>query len=354
MAESKDPISRLSSLADSEDGIEQLFSPVGLKDIPDGKYVEPQYVTIQREEQLRAEAERKRLEAERKAQEQEEKRIKAEQKKAEKERALLISDTWHQLIESFLSKTDIIDFKKDIMVVHVHYIKSPVPWRIWNAIMMKDSLIEWFEKDSQLMETLHGNNAKDPNRIVSRNEMGDFINKLNQYTSGRITFDFIYKNETLKKELIERGSVINEDCLYVKKWEGKGPHENIPSSKARNQLIYDFTKNQGTFSMKNGFFFNKRAIQVRYVKSPIKGRIWNAVMKTGSSKYDRADAAEFMRPYKIKNFIELLNDYMSPIAVFGYIHEKESMNEVFETLGNDRFGVYLYFKEIDYAWISDV
>ena len=82
MAESKDPISRLSSLADSEDGIEQLFSPIGLKDIPDGKYVEPQYLTIQREEQLRAEAERKRLEEEKKAKEQEEKRIKAEQRRS--------------------------------------------------------------------------------------------------------------------------------------------------------------------------------------------------------------------------------------------------------------------------------
>ena len=85
MAESADSIVRLLSLVDTEDGIEQLFSPVEVNDIPDGKYVEPLYVNIQREKQLRAEAERKRLEEERQLREQEEKRIKAEQKKAAKE-----------------------------------------------------------------------------------------------------------------------------------------------------------------------------------------------------------------------------------------------------------------------------
>ena len=61
-----------------------------------------------------------------------------------------------------------------------------------------------------------------------------------------------------------------------------------------------------------------------------------------------------MMAYEMKNFIELLNKIMSGIAVFNYIHENESVNEAFEKLGNNRFGVYLYFKEIDYAWINDV
>ena len=45
---------------------------------------------------------------------------------------------------------------------------------------------------------------------------------------------------------------------------------------------------------------------------------------------------------------------MSGIAVFGYIHDNESVNGAFEKLGHDRFGVYLYYKEIDYGWICDV
>ena len=52
MAAETDPILQLSSLVNSEDGMKQLFSPVEVNDIPDGKYVEPQYVIIQREEQL--------------------------------------------------------------------------------------------------------------------------------------------------------------------------------------------------------------------------------------------------------------------------------------------------------------
>jgi tRNA1(Val) A37 N6-methylase TrmN6 len=77
-------------------------------------------------------------------------------------------------------------------------------------------------------------------------------------------------------------------------------------------------------------------------------------MKTGTSRYDSVDSTKTMMSCEMKNFIELLNKFMSGIAAFNYIHENESVNEAFEKLGNNRFGVYLYFKEIDYAWISDV
>jgi len=345
MAESKDPISRLSSLADSEDGIEQLFSPVGLKDIPDGKYVEPQYVTIQREEHLRAETERKRLEEERKVQEQEEKRIKAEQRKAAKEEASQLSNAWHLVVDNYLSELNIAKFKSGVTTVSVHYIKKPLTWRVWNALIMKDSLKEWMETDAS--EPM-------PDRIITRSEMGDFIKRLNQYTSEQMTFGFIYNNETLKKELVDKGVIDKDDYLYVKWRAGKKLETKNTSTKALHQLIYDFTKNQSAFDMKTGFFFNKKLIQVRYIKTPIKGRIWNAVIKTASSKFDSVDYSKTMMSYEMKNFIELLNIFMSGIAVLDYVHENESVNEAFEKLGNDRFGVYLYFKEIDYAWISDV
>lgn len=79
MTESKDSIVQLLSLVDSENGMKQLFSPVEVNDIPDGKYVEPQYVTIQREEKLRAEEERK-------LQEQEEKELKQSKEKLQEKR----------------------------------------------------------------------------------------------------------------------------------------------------------------------------------------------------------------------------------------------------------------------------
>jgi hypothetical protein len=345
MAESTDPILQLLSLVDSEDGIEQLVSPVGLKDIPDGKYVEPQYVTIQREEQLRAEAERKRLEEERKVQEQEEKRIKTEQRKAAKEEASRLSNAWHLVVDNYLSELDIAKFKSGVTTVSVHYIKKPLTWRIWNAFMMKDSLKEWMETDAS---------KSMPDRMITRSEMGNFIKQLNQYTSEQIKFGWVYNNETLKKELVDKGIIDNEDYLYVKWRAGKKFETKNTSTKALYQSIYDFTKNQSAFEMKTGFFFSKKLIQVRYIKTPIKGKIWNAVMKTSSSKFDSVDSARTMMSYEMKNFIELLNKIMSGIAVFDYIHENESVNEAFEKLGNNRFGVYLYFKEIDYAWISDV
>ena len=338
MATETDPILQLSSLVNSEDGIKQLFSPVEVNDIPDGKYVEPQYVTIQREEKLRAEEERK-------LQEQEEKRIKAEQRKAAREETSRLSNAWHLVVDNYLSELNTAKFKSGVTTVSVHYIKKPLTWRVWNAFMMKDSLKEWMEVDKQ---------EPTPDRIVTRSEMGDFIKRLNQYTSDQMKFGWVYNNETLKKELVDKGIIDNEDYLYVKWIAGKKLETNNTSTKTQHQLIYDFTKNQATFDIKTGFFFNKKLTQVRYIKTPIKGRIWNAVMKTGSSKFDSVDSTKTMMSFEMKNFIELLNKIMSGIAVFNYIHENESVNEAFEKLGNNRFGVYLYFKEIDYAWINDV
>ena len=338
MATETDPILQLSSLVNSEDGMKQLFSPVEVNDIPDGKYVEPQYVTIQREEKLRAEEERK-------LQEQEEKRIKAEQRKAAREETSRLSSAWHLVVDNYLSELNTAKFKSGVTTVSVHYIKKPLTWRVWNAFMMKDSLKEWMEVDKQ---------EPTPDRIVTRSEMGDFIKRLNQYTSDQMKFGWVYNNETLKKELVDKGIIDNEDYLYVKWIAGKKLETNNTSTKTQHQLIYDFTKNQATFDIKTGFFFNKKLTQVRYIKTPIKGRIWNAVMKTGSSKFDSVDSTKTMMSFEMKNFIELLNKIMSGIAVFNYIHENESVNEAFEKLGNNRFGVYLYFKEIDYAWINDV
>jgi hypothetical protein len=338
MAAETDPILQLSSLVNSEDGMKQLFSPVEVNDIPDGKYVEPQYVIIQREEQLHAEEERKH-------QEQEEKRIKAEQRKAAKEEASRLSNAWHLVVDNYLSELDTAKFKSGITTVSVHYIKKTLTWRIWNALIMKDSLKEWMEVDAS--ESM-------PDRIVTRSEMGDFIKQLNQYTSEQMTFGFVYNNETLKKELVDKGIIDKDDYLYIKWSAGKKLETKNTSSKALHQLIYDFTKNQATFDIKTGFFFNKKVLQVRYIKTPIKGRIWNSVMKTGTSRYDSVDSTKTMMSCEMKNFIELLNKFMSGTAAFNYIHENESVNEAFEKLGNNRFGVYLYFKEIDYAWISDV
>lgn len=188
MAAETDPILQLSSLVNSEDGMKQLFSPVEVNDIPDGKYVEPQYVIIQREEQLRAEEERKH-------QEQEEKRIKAEQRKAAKEEASRLSNAWHLVVDNYLSELDTAKFKSGVTTVSVHYIKKTLTWRIWNALIMKDSLKEWMEVDAS--ESM-------PDRIVTRSEMGDFIKKLNQYTSEQMKFGWIYNNETLKKELVDK------------------------------------------------------------------------------------------------------------------------------------------------------
>jgi hypothetical protein len=338
MATETDPILQLSSLVNSEDGMKQLFSPVEVNDIPDGKYVEPQYVTIQREEKLRAEEERK-------LQEQEEKRIKAEQRKAAREETSRLSNAWHLVVDNYLSELNTAKFKSGVTTVSVHYIKKPLTWRVWNAFMMKDSLKEWMEVDKQ---------EPTPDRIVTRSEMGDFIKRLNQYTSDQMKFGWVYNNETLKKELVDKGIIDNEDYLYVKWIAGKKLETNNTSTKTQHQLIYDFTKNQATFDIKTGFFFNKKLTQVRYIKIPIKGRIWNAVMKTGSSKFDNVDSTKTMTPHDIKNFMELLNKIMSGIAVFDYIHDNESVNGAFEKLGHDRFGVYLYYKEIDYGWICDV
>jgi hypothetical protein len=77
-------------------------------------------------------------------------------------------------------------------------------------------------------------------------------------------------------------------------------------------------------------------------------------MKTGLSKFDNVDSTKTMMSFEMKNFIELLNKIMSGIAVFDYIHDNESVNGAFEKFGHDRFGVYLYYKEIDYGWICDV
>ena len=142
--------------------------------------------------------------------------------------------------------------------------------------------------------------------------------------------------------------------FLIKEETGFHIESRLIFSKVINQLIYDFTKNQATFDIKTGFFFNKKLTQVRYIKIPIKGRIWNAVMKTGSSKFDNVDSTKTMTPHDIKNFMELLNNIMSGIAVFDYIHDNESVNGAFEKLGHDRFSVYLYYKEIDYGWICDV
>ena len=328
MTESKDSIVQLLSLVDSENGMKQLFSPVEVNDIPDGKYVEPQYVTIQREEKLRAEEERK-------LQEQEEKRIKAEQRKVAREEASRLSSAWHLVVDNYLSELNTAKFKSGGTIVSVQYIKKPLTWRIWNAFMMKDSLREWTEVDAS--ESL-------PDRIVTRDEMGDFIKRLNQYTSEKMKFGWVYNNETLKKELVDKGIIDNENYLYVKWRAGKMLDTKNISTKAQYQLIYDFTKNQSAFDMKTGFFFNKKLIQIRYIKTPIKGRIWNAVMKTGPSKFDSIDSTKTMMSYEMKNFVELLNKFMSGIAVLDYVHANESMNEAFHKSRSVSPGVFLYFK----------
>ena len=184
--------------------------------------------------------------------------------------------------------------------------------------------------------------------------MGDFIKRLNQYTSEKMKFGWVYNNETLKKELVDKGVINNEDYLYIKWRAGKMLDTKNTSTKAQYQLIYDFTKDQATFDIKTGFFFNKKLLQVRYVKTPIKGRIWNAVMKTDSSKFDNVDSTKTMMAYEMKNFIELLNKFMSGIAVLDYIHANESMNEAFHKSRSVSPGVFLYFKEIDYGWICDI
>lgn len=338
MAENTDSIVRLLSLVDSEEGIKQLFSPVEVNDIPENKYVEPQYVTTLKEEQLRAEEERQ-------LREQEEQKRKAEQRKAAREETSRLSNAWHLVVDNFLSELDTAKFKLGVTTVSVQYLKKPLTWRVWNAFMMKDSLKEWMEVDRQ---------EPTPDRIVSRHEMGDFIKKLNQYTSKQMKFGFVYNDDILKKELVEKGILDNEDFVYVKWRVGEKLETKNLSTKTQYQLIYDFTLNQSTFNIKTGFFFNKKLVQVRFVKSPIKGRIWNAVMKTGSAKFDSIESTKTMRPYEMKNFLELINEFMSGIAVFDYIHENESMNTEFQKLRIVSAGVYIYFKEIDYGWIIDV
>ena len=175
---------------------------------------------VKKAEEEKALAERKRKEAE------EEQRKMIEEQNRQKEEARLneIRQLWQSIVNSFVNDIDTFEYEEGFFFnkkkKQIRFIKSPITWRVWNAIMLKDSLLEWEKQDSQAMREINKNirdqKTPDPNMRMPYYRLDSFLDKFNEYMEGKIVYGYLREKESLEEKLRDANKIRWDQHLYIK------------------------------------------------------------------------------------------------------------------------------------------
>ena len=179
------------------------------------------------EEELVKKAEEEKALAEKKHREAEEEQLKMiEEQKQQKEEARIneIKQSWRTIVDEFVNDIETYEYEEGFFFnkkkKQIRFIKSPITWRVWNAIMLKDSLVEWEKQDSQAMREINKRNrdekTPDPNMRMPYYRLDSFLDKFNEYMEGKIVYGYLREKESLEEKLRDANKIRWDQHLYIK------------------------------------------------------------------------------------------------------------------------------------------
>ena len=169
------------------------------------------------EEKRRAEEERK------KAQEKRLLQLKQQQLTIQQEKEAKLKEEWNAVAESFLNDVETFEYESGFLFnkkkVQVRYLRRPITYRLKNAIIQMDSLIEWEKQDSLMMQKNQkksDHSVPDPNwNVTNIPELNRFLNKLNEYKGSVCTFDFLHNNKDVEERLRKNGKIGSKGAYLI-------------------------------------------------------------------------------------------------------------------------------------------
>lgn len=178
------------------------------------------------EAELRKKAEEEKILAERKRKEaEEEQRRMIEEQKRQKEEVRIneIRQLWQSVVNNFVNDIDTFEYEEGFFFnkkkKQIRFIKSPITWRVWNAIMLKDSLLEWEKQDSQVMREFNQKDRDkkipDPNMRMPYYRLDSFLDKFNEYMGGKIVYGYLRGKKTLEEKLRDANKIRWDEHLYI-------------------------------------------------------------------------------------------------------------------------------------------
>ena len=142
---------------------------------------------------------------------------------AEQEKEAKLKEKWCSLVNSFID--DVVSFEYESgfffnkKKVQVRYLRQPVNYRLKNAIMQMDSLVEWEKQDILMMQRNPKKNdyrVPDSNwNVTNKPDLNRFLNKLNEYKSGVCTFDFLHNNKDVEERLRKLGKIAPKGAYLI-------------------------------------------------------------------------------------------------------------------------------------------
>ena len=129
---------------------------------------------------------------------------------------LQIREAWNSLINAFLNDIETFEYESGSFIFkkkkQIRYLKHPVTNRIWNAIMLRGSLIEWEKQDTLSMNNIKKKNRDkkipDPSQIVLiPNKLDDFLKNLNDYLKGKYVLDYLHNYKDADEQLRLSGKI---------------------------------------------------------------------------------------------------------------------------------------------------
>ena len=121
-----------------------------------------------------------------------------------------------------------------------------------------------------------------------------------------------------------------------------------------NALVDSFLNDVETFEYESGFFFNRKRVQIRYVKQPLCERIYTAIKYRESLVEWEKQNEKFKDPkhnwiitsdWKLNEFIKKFNEYKGSECAFDFLHNYKDAEERLRKSGKiGAKGAYLIIK----------
>ena len=121
-----------------------------------------------------------------------------------------------------------------------------------------------------------------------------------------------------------------------------------------NAVVESFLNDVETFEYESGFFFNRKRVQIRYVKQPLCERIYTAIKYRESLVEWEKQNEKFKDPkhnwiitsdWKLNEFIKKFNEYKGSECAFDFLHNYKDAEERLRKSGKiGAKGAYLIIK----------
>lgn len=141
---------------------------------------------------------------------------KEDEEKREKE--MKYEALWHSVVDEYLN--NIVCYKYEEKgfftkkTIQIRFLSKPLTWRVWNAFMNRDSFEEWAIKD--LQKKNKDNCIPNSYSDIRKYNLDVFLNKLNEYKTGDLVYDFIFNNKKLEEKLLKESIIDKGVYLYIK------------------------------------------------------------------------------------------------------------------------------------------